>query len=210
MIGYAKGLTEKTKHIMAEQTPSDGTKPCYKCGHVNRPGVIFCENCGAQVGTGAHGATLTSTRSIRPGTLDDVKDELMETLNMQQASRNFRPGTSVFEQNMVLRMQIHGAIEPLLLRPFEGKAIVFGRNDPDDRFRPDVDLIPFDGYKLGISRRHAALTLTGRRLDVRDLGSSNGTHLNDVQLDENEPHQIRDGDQLRFGNMTFTISFQFN
>ncbi len=185
-----------------------GNKPCYKCGHVNRPGVIFCDNCGSQVGTGAHGVA-GSTRTVRPGIMHHLSDEFIETLDIQQARRTFRPGTSVFEQNMVLRMQIQGVMEPLILRPFEGKQILLGRNDPDDQFRPDVDLVPYDGYRLGISRRHAALTLTGRRLDIQDLSSSNGTQLNDVPLDSNEPHQIRDGDQLKLGNMVFTISFQF-
>jgi pSer/pThr/pTyr-binding forkhead associated (FHA) protein len=61
---------------------------------------------------------------------------------------------------------------------------------------------------MGISRRHAALMLNGKRLTVMDLRSSNGTYINDALLDPMEAHQLRDGDMLRMGQLEMRVSFQ--
>ncbi len=47
-----------------------------------------------------------------------------------------------------------------------------------------------------ISRNHARITFDGRSHWVQDLGSTNGTFLNDEQVTENA---LRDGDQIRIG-----------
>jgi DNA-binding winged helix-turn-helix (wHTH) protein len=49
----------------------------------------------------------------------------------------------------------------------------------------------------GVSRRHARLSLEGAGATVEDLGSKNGTWLNDSRLDG--PAALRDGDRLQFG-----------
>jgi anti-anti-sigma factor len=61
--------------------------------------------------------------------------------------------------------------------------------------------------KLGsanVSRRHATIERRGRRYFVRDLGSTNGTLLNDRTLHD-EDAEIRDGDRLSFGPLVFTL-----
>lgn len=188
---------------------TNAKRPCPKCGNINRPGVIFCENCGTQVGTGLMPSSRPRPLNVRPIT-DEIEPDtsMTETIYARKKRGGFQPGTSVFDEKTILKIEIDGINEPLILRPFEGRAILLGRYDPDDSYQPDIDLVPFEGHRLGISRRHAAITLSGKRLEVRDLQSSNGTYLNDVLLDANEPHQIRDGDQLRLGNMVLNLSFQ--
>ncbi len=51
-----------------------------------------------------------------------------------------------------------------------------------------------------ISRNHALLINDGSNYIVRDLGSTNGTYVNDVQISE---HALRDGDQIRVGRTIF-------
>lgn len=188
-----------------------GKRPCPRCGYVNRHGIIFCEQCGLQVGTGVRKTARFITKPQAKRETAEVPENapnLTETIYSRKRKRSFQKGTSVFEETATLRIDIEGSHEPLFLRPFEAGAIVFGRNDPEDSYQPDVDLEPYDAHHLGISRRHAALTLTGKRLDLRDLKSTNGTYLNGVLLDPNEPHQIRDGDEIRLGNMVLHLSFQ--
>lgn len=119
----------------------------------------------------------------------------------------FVDGTSVFDSSMMLCIEVEAGKTPLVLRLPQQRALVFGRDDPETKERPDIDLIPYGGYNMGISRRHAALELVGKRLSIRDLKSSNGTFLNDVRLDAYEPHQLRDGDKIRLGNLALSISF---
>ena len=56
-----------------------------------------------------------------------------------------------------------------------------------------------------ISRHHARLLLTGEKLEVIDLGSTNGTFVNEEQLEPNQPAVLKEGDQVRFGDQSFTV-----
>lgn len=52
-----------------------------------------------------------------------------------------------------------------------------------------------------ISRRHAILELRGDTWTLRDLGSSNGTYVEDCSFGTVMP--IRDGERIRFGSLAF-------
>jgi DNA-binding winged helix-turn-helix (wHTH) protein len=50
-----------------------------------------------------------------------------------------------------------------------------------------------------VSRQHAAITVEGERATIVDLGSKNGTFVDNEPVDG--PRQLRDGMTLRFGKM---------
>jgi DNA-binding winged helix-turn-helix (wHTH) protein len=54
-----------------------------------------------------------------------------------------------------------------------------------------------------VSRRHVRITVDERVAIVEDLGSKNGTYINDTQL--TRPTPIADGDQIRIGSLVFTF-----
>ena len=54
-----------------------------------------------------------------------------------------------------------------------------------------------------VSRRHARITLDAAGGTVEDLGSKNGTYVNDRRIDAAAP--IADGDQIRIGSLLFTF-----
>ena len=54
-----------------------------------------------------------------------------------------------------------------------------------------------------ISRRHCAITRGDGKWMVRDLGSRNGTHVNDVRIEQEVPLKV--GDELRVGPLKFRI-----
>lgn len=54
-----------------------------------------------------------------------------------------------------------------------------------------------------VSRRHARLTVAGNRATVDDLGSKNGTFVNDAAIVSSTP--LKDGDRLRLGSVLFTF-----
>lgn len=49
-----------------------------------------------------------------------------------------------------------------------------------------------------VSRRHAVLRASSAGVTVEDLGSSNGTFVNDIRLPPNQPVRLHDGARLRF------------
>jgi hypothetical protein len=67
---------------------------------------------------------------------------------------------------------------------------------------PDCTVVLADP---NVSRNHAEIRPQGDGYVVVDLGSTNGTRVNGVKVTE---HELRDGDDLMFGNtrMTFTAS----
>jgi len=56
-----------------------------------------------------------------------------------------------------------------------------------------------------ISRRHAELKLVGRRLMLRDLGSTNGTFVDGARLPDGEPQQVSPASQIRLGSLALTL-----
>jgi signal transduction histidine kinase len=53
-----------------------------------------------------------------------------------------------------------------------------------------------------VSRRHLRLTFDGLTCRFQDLGSVNGTLLNEERITDQSLHAMRDGDQLRLGPIT--------
>ncbi len=76
------------------------------------------------------------------------------------------------------------------VRHLAGDEVVLGREEGDIVFRDDAFL----------SRRHAALTWDGKRAQVTDLGSSNGTFVRIAG-----PSMLRHGDHVRMGDQLLRI-----
>jgi len=74
-----------------------------------------------------------------------------------------------------------------------------GRKDPVTGIYPDVDLSPIDGQR-SISRRHAKIFRRAEKYFLsEEIGTMNGTFVNDERLETGVPTEIHPGDRLRFG-----------
>jgi pSer/pThr/pTyr-binding forkhead associated (FHA) protein len=173
---------------------------CPNCGHNNRAGIVFCENCGASL----IGKMPLDTKSLDSSSEEEkaqigVEDSVLTDVKIQ--------GTGVFAEGGMLRLGIEGSPDPILFKP---KAeTIFGRRDPATGAMPDIDLTPFAGYRMGVSRRHAAIRFgEGQTLDLWDLGSSNGTFLNGTRLSAHRPYRLHDGDEIRLGQMMIRVYFE--
>lgn len=75
--------------------------------------------------------------------------------------------------------------------PLDGENMSIGRS-------PQTDICLDEP---SVSRRHAALTISHDTLTVEDLGSSNGTFVNDKKIES--PTTVQDQDMIRLGTIVF-------
>lgn len=57
-----------------------------------------------------------------------------------------------------------------------------------------------------ISRSHCKITKVGSQYMITDLQSANGTFVNKIKLQPNQPHPINNGDVIRLANSDFQVS----
>lgn len=88
----------------------------------------------------------------------------------------------------------------------DAHANLIGRPDPETRCYPNVNLELFD-TSAKISRRHAQIfSLDGRNFWLEDMGSFNGTLLNDTRLTPHQALPLHDEDEIVFGNIAVTFN----
>jgi NADPH-dependent 2,4-dienoyl-CoA reductase/sulfur reductase-like enzyme/pSer/pThr/pTyr-binding forkhead associated (FHA) protein len=59
-----------------------------------------------------------------------------------------------------------------------------------------------------ISRRHAEISYANMHYVVRDVGSSNGTFVNEIRLEEGRAYVLKPNDQVRFGKAKYMFRVQ--
>ena len=80
--------------------------------------------------------------------------------------------------------------------------VILGRSHPGSPIQPDCDLSPFD-REGRVSRQHASIEWKDGRLFITDLGSTNGTLLNDRRVDA--PMEVHAGDVLKIGKTVLEL-----
>jgi pSer/pThr/pTyr-binding forkhead associated (FHA) protein len=68
----------------------------------------------------------------------------------------------------------------------------------NDRIPPDVDVSGFTGSEI-VSRIHADIRVEGDAHYIEDVGSSNGTYINNLPLLPGNRHRLRPGDRISLG-----------
>ena len=104
-------------------------------------------------------------------------------------------------QRITARLIVFGTNEIAAQFPLdvEGEHLI-GRPDPHNGVIPAVDLSRYDKAG-GVSRRHARLIARDQQFIIEDLGSSNGTFINDkLQLGPSVQHVLQSGDLVRLGS----------
>ena len=76
--------------------------------------------------------------------------------------------------------------------------LVIGRPDPKTGTVPDVSL----EYEDAVSRRHARVYSDGGQVFLEDLGSTNGTKLNNNAIAPHQPIPLKAGDKIQVGERT--------
>jgi len=80
---------------------------------------------------------------------------------------------------------------------------------PNDRVPPDLDVSGFPDSEI-VSRIHADIRVEAGSYFIEDVGSSNGTYINNVPLPPGNRHRLRAGDRISLGKGDkVTFLFQF-
>jgi hypothetical protein len=163
---------------------------CTKCGHRNRVGTLFCEDCGVSL---ENGGTLTiPTRAIHG--------------DPDEASARATWGAARIGANTQIILHIRDFAQPLVFVPTQ--RMICGRSDAQTTTKPDIDFANYSGLEKGVSRQHAVLEFNEDTLMLIDAGSANGTFLNGQRLSPNQPRVVRDGDEVRLGKLIAHIYFK--
>ena len=120
----------------------------------------------------------------------------------RQMSQIRIPDNIPFMQKVRVRIEESG--EEFALNAL--RKLVIGRNDKEDKV--DINLVPYGGYRLGVSRRHAQLELRQGRWFLTDLESQNGTRLNNLEIYPLVAYEIPSGTRLQFGELALTLYFE--
>jgi CRP-like cAMP-binding protein len=82
-----------------------------------------------------------------------------------------------------------------------------GRADPVTGIRPDIDLAALDDNR-SVSRRHAKIIRTdGGFAVIEEVGTVNGTFVNDQRIPTGTPVPLANGDRLKIGLVALKVVF---
>ena len=161
---------------------------CPNCGAPRAGGSRFCEDCGYDHSTG-------KVPTIAP------PPEVTVPLLTGQWTATLTVDRKYFEENAIDGVEFP-ADAPSREVGLPAPQVRIGRRSTSKGTNPEIDLADSDP---GVSHSHALLTLSvdGNWL-VSDLGSTNGTYVNDEQqaLTAGQTRALKDGDQVHVGAWT--------
>ena len=164
----------------------NGILLCTDCNEENTMFVERCVACGSRL-------PAMVTRHVRD---DGMADRL-----------RFRSPKMPKPSAEIVVLYLVGRPTPLVLESRE--QMVFGRREPGTR-ELIVDLSPFHGGAMGVSRKHVCLHRTRDGYFLEDLDSTNGTRLNGHLLAPYQPVPATNGARIQLGGMTFFLHFSLD
>src|SRR5687767_4462192 len=88
-----------------------------------------------------------------------------------------------------------------------GSETTIGRKDPVTGILPDIDLTPVDTNR-SVSRRHAKILKSDNDYHVlEEVGTVNGTYVNDQRIPTGVPVTLHNGDLVKIGLIAMKVVF---
>jgi hypothetical protein len=106
---------------------------------------------------------------------------------------------------LLARLRILQPLDVSWEMPIRSETMLIGRRSEPEALVPDLDLAFYDPNAY-VSRRHATITRNGRRYEITDLGSDNGTFVNDARLPAHKARVLRNGDRIRVGRIVLQFA----
>jgi eukaryotic-like serine/threonine-protein kinase len=136
----------------------------------------------------------------------EVPDELASQANVasgeeDEADHTVRLGSERAPASSVPKLV--GGTKKITIEFPEGLRLVVGRTHGSTVV--DINLEPHEASKYGVSRSHARFFKRENLWFLEDLHSLNGTFVNEVRLQHGQPAALKNGDTIRFSQMSFTF-----
>jgi hypothetical protein len=170
---------------IALSTPEPAAAPpssevCPDCKSPRLPdGGKFCELCGYNFETGAHGEipTTSTPTPVEKWTVLVTIDPALKEAESPEPPPDWKPISVTADRDTLL----------------------IGRTSQSRAILPDISL----DFDTAVSHRHAVLTRTnGSGWSIRDVGSSNGTRLNGKDIEAMIDVPVNPGDRVTLGHWT--------
>jgi hypothetical protein len=164
---------------------------CLVCNTKNELEAVVCGNCGAALEDPfMDPGAKTKTTDMQALTPERIRDWSINEAAVPDS------GIAVY---------IEGAFHPVYVDS-KGKFVI-GRK-AEETSEDLLDLSTSGGYHLGLSRRHAVIRRAEHGYEVLDLGSVNGTWLNDERLLPHKAYPLASGSHLRLGSMRLFVRYR--
>jgi FHA domain/Double zinc ribbon len=201
---------------------------CPNCGSSQAAAAAFCGQCGVRAAVIEPDvlAALAAPPRVeplakpvnKPGALyppargggipfmvDDGDDASpMPTMRLDQSPHSMPPRATPIG-SIARPKLLHVQTDTLLELPPGQTMVHFGK--PNDRVPPEFDVSGYPNSEI-VSRVHAGIRIEGTVYYVEDLGSSNGTYINNAPLEAGTRYRLRDGDRIALGKGD-KVSFLF-
>lgn len=178
---------------------------CPNCQHEIRPGQLYCDNCGRDLGALQPAETASPADPIN--TPDPALPPEANPPVDEDGGGNtvVPPPANPVATKTQLIIKDGGATYDLPA----GRETVVGRIDPLDGIYPDIDLTPHDPA-VGVSRRHATFHEQGGQWFLKDHQSTNYTVVNRQRVNPDQDYLLTDGDEIRFGRVVATFRLRLD
>lgn len=168
---------------------------CPECKKGNKPEAMVCGHCGALLEDPLMdlGAS-TKTKNVAVVVPEGVKDWSIDEAAVP---------------NEGIAVYLEGEFKPA--HKDSSNEFVIGRKSGTTAKVSEglFDLSPLGGYGRGVSRRHVVIRRAKQGYEVLDLGSVNGTWLNDKRLVPHKYYPLGSGSHLRLGSMRLLVLYNF-
>ncbi len=210
-------------------TPLPSMTHCPHCGATVQTDAAFCGQCGSNLQPASAETDPGENQGVIPTVVSPPGVSVAEPLpepalssapNLEKSPAVEVPVIAVTEppvtgvpsfQGATTQLQqqtaklIHVQTNTTLELPHNVSVIHLGK--PNDLVPPDVDVSGFPNSEI-VSRTHADIRIEGDAYYIEDVGSSNGTYINNISLAKGNRHRLRPGDRIALGKGDL-VSFIF-
>jgi FHA domain len=174
---------------------------CPNCGTTNQPDAAFCGQCSFNLQANSAASAPASKPVVQPVVQPAPAPRPAAIVLEPVANEPIEPTQLQVKTAQLLHIQTESLIE---LPQLTG---IVHLGKPNDRTPPDIDLSGYPNSEI-VSRIHANIRVEGDAYYVEDIGSSNGTYVNNNPLTTGSRHRLRSGDRIALGKGD-KVSFLF-
>ncbi len=165
---------------------------------LNADGTVTLSDLGSTNGTKLNGEALSGPAAMKPGDEASLGGVILRLAMPGESARTALPNS--------------GRTAALAAAPSASNALVILEKPDGDQplaagehvigRRDGSDIVVADGF---VSGRHGILRVSEEAVMFEDLGSTNGSFVNGVQLPPNQPTQIGPDDELKVGHTPLRV-----